>query len=341
MVSSGRGGSPRPRAWLIAGVLASTVFALIDLVRNHEIMLTAVIAGPLLAAMGASAVLVAVVGAYAIGLALLLGVAHDIFFSGDHVVRLLVVVAASGAAVASAALRQRRDDELEITRPQAAAAQRLRLALDAGQMGTWRWDLRTGRVAWDERLEALYGLAPGTFDSTFATYESLLHPEDRQRVLATVRDGMERNVPWHFDHRALWSDGSVHWLEGRGEPVHDRSGAIIGAAGVSINIDARRALLDAETRAREAAERSSAAVQSLADTSTSLADAATVDEVGEVIVDRAVRTLHARSGYFATVDAQTNELVMRAQSGYPNWIVRNYGRVNLDEEVPGVEAVRT
>ncbi len=304
-------------------------------------MLTAVVIGPLLAAIGASVLGVTILAVYAVAVALLLGAAHDIFLEGDHVVRLVVVILGGGIAIASARLRQRRDDELEITRPQAADAQRLRLALDAGKMGTWRWDLRTGRIMWDERLEGLYGLAAGAFDSSFTMYESLLHPEDRELVLGSVRSGMQRNVPWRFDHRVVWPDGSVHWLEGRGEPVYDRSGAIVGASGVTINIDARHALLDVETRAREAAERSSDAVQSLAETSTALADATTVDEVAEVIVDRAVRTLHARSGYFATVDTQTNELVMRAQSGYPDWIVRDYARVSLEAPVPGVEAIST
>ncbi len=103
---------------------------------------------------------------------------------------------------------------------------------------------------WDERLEGLYGLAAGAFDSSFTMYESLLHPEDRELVLGSVRSGMQRNVPWRFDHRVVWPDGSVHWLEGRGEPVYDRSGAIVGASGVTINIDARHVLLDAETRAK-------------------------------------------------------------------------------------------
>lgn len=321
--------------------MSCTVVALVDVARSREIMLTAVVIGPLLAAIGASAIGVAIVAVYAFGLALVLGATHDIFLDGDHIVRLVVVAAGGAAAVASARLRQRRDDELEITRPQAADAQRLRLALDAGQMGTWRWDLRTGRILWDERLEALYGLAPGSFDNSFRMYESLLHPEDRDLVRAAVRSGMQRNTPWRFDHRVVWPDGSVHWLEGRGEPVHDRTGAIIGASGVTINIDARHALLDAETRAREAVEQSSETVQRLAETSTALADATTVDEVGRVIVDRAVRTLNARSGYFATVDLQTNELVMRAQSGYPDWIVQEYERVSLDAPVPGVEAIRT
>jgi serine phosphatase RsbU (regulator of sigma subunit) len=341
MVSPRRGGSPRPRTWLILGILASTVVAVFDYARDNEIILTAVIAGPLLAAFGASAVAVAFLGLYAIVLALLLGVRHDIFLESDHVIRVIVVVIGSGAAVALATLRQRRDAELEVTRPQAADAGRLHLALDAGQMGTWRWDLRTGRVTWDERMEELFGLAPGAFDGTFASYESLLHPEDRERVLAAVREGMERNHPWRFDHRVVWPDGSTHWIEGRGEPVQDRPGAVIGASGVSMNVDARYALLEAETRAREAAEHSSRVLERLADTSTALSGATTIADVGAVIVDRAVRTLDARSGYFATVDNQANELVMRAQSGYPGWVVEQYGRVSLNEVIPGVEAINT
>src|SRR5207237_2793719 len=107
----------------------------------------------------------------------------------------------SGIAVACAWIRERRERELEEARPQALDAQRLRLALASGDMGTWTWDIASGRVEWDEQLEALYGLAPGSFDRTFAMYESLLHEDDRARVLRAIRDGMEHDVSWRFDHR--------------------------------------------------------------------------------------------------------------------------------------------
>ncbi len=83
-------------------------------------------------------------------------------------------------------------------------------------------------------------------------YRSLFHPDDRERAVATVSNGMTEDASWRFDHRVIWPDGSVHWLEGRGEPVHDASGAIVGATGVSVDIDERRQLLEAEqaTRAR-------------------------------------------------------------------------------------------
>ena len=60
-------------------------------------------------------------------------------------------------------------------------AEHFRSALEAGGLGTWRWDMATGATVWDSRLEALFGLPPGGFDGTFDTYVSLLHPEDRAR----------------------------------------------------------------------------------------------------------------------------------------------------------------
>ena len=234
----------------MAGVFASSAIALVDGVRHHEILLTGVLVGPLVAAVGASTIEVAVVGVYSVALALLLGQVNGVFLTSDHVIRVSVVAVAGIAATALTRIREQRETELEIALPQAIDAQRLRLALSASRMGTWRWDLRTGAVDWDEQLEALFGLAPGSFDGSMAMYRSLFHPDDRDRAVETVGEGMRRDMPWRFDHRVVWPDGSVHWLEGRGDPVHDASGAVVGATGVSVDIDERRMLLEAEQSSR-------------------------------------------------------------------------------------------
>lgn len=240
----------RPHVWLLAGLFASSAVGIVDAVRHHEVLLTGVLIGPLVAAIGASVLDVAFVGLFAIALAVALGQVNDILFTADHWIRIAVVSAASIAAVALTWVRDRRESELEIARPQAIDAQRLHLALGAGGMGTWRWDLVTGAVHWDEQLEALFGLEPGAFDGSMAMYRSLFHPEDRERAIETVNEGMRVDRAWHFDHRVVWKDDSVHWLEGRGEPVHDAKGTIVGATGVSVNIDERRTLLEAEQASR-------------------------------------------------------------------------------------------
>jgi PAS domain-containing protein len=73
--------------------------------------------------------------------------------------------------------------------------ERLRLALQAGQMGTWDWDMLRGELRWSETLEALHGLAPGTFAGTFEAYLADVHPEDdaivRQSMAQTLADGRD------------------------------------------------------------------------------------------------------------------------------------------------------
>ncbi|HEY0519826.1 MAG TPA: PAS domain-containing protein, partial [Ilumatobacteraceae bacterium] len=112
----------------------------------------------------------------------------------------------------------------------------LRLALDAGELGTFRWDMSTGETIWDARLEALFGLAPGTFDGTFETYVSLLHPEDRARVLHVVQDAVATKQRYEVEHRVQWPDGTVRWLQGAGQVTMDEFGNVTGTIGCTRDI---------------------------------------------------------------------------------------------------------
>src|SRR5690606_25296470 len=65
--------------------------------------------------------------------------------------------------------------------------ERLRIALEAGRMGTWDWDVATGAVTWSPGLEAIFGVPPGGFGSGFEEYRRAIHPDDRDAVLAAIR----------------------------------------------------------------------------------------------------------------------------------------------------------
>jgi len=84
----------------------------------------------------------------------------------------------------------------------------LRLALSAGRLGTWRWDMATGAIRWDQQLEMILGLAPGGFDGSFDTYQSLLHPEDRPHLLEVVHAAPAAKSDYDVEHRCVWPDGT-------------------------------------------------------------------------------------------------------------------------------------
>ncbi len=56
--------------------------------------------------------------------------------------------------------------------------QKLNNALENGNIGTWEWDLKTGRAYIDSRTEKTLGLVPGTFENTFDAFKNLIHDED-------------------------------------------------------------------------------------------------------------------------------------------------------------------
>lgn len=133
----------------------------------------------------------------------------------------------------------------------------LLLALAAGRLGTWRWDIQTGETTWDHTAEAVFGLEPGGFDGTYDTWVSLLHPDDREATLARVADAIADKASYEVSHRVVWPDGSVHWLRGRGQVTLDQGGLVTGTIGCvgddtlrrMNEIEAERRTIDAERRA--------------------------------------------------------------------------------------------
>jgi PAS domain S-box-containing protein len=117
--------------------------------------------------------------------------------------------------------------------------ERLELALEAAQLGTWYWDERTGLTVWDARLEAMHGMEPGTFGGTFADWEASLYPADRARCVAEVQAAMDDPGPYVLLHRTQWPDGSIHWIEGRGRVVTDDDGHALGTIGVVLDVTDR------------------------------------------------------------------------------------------------------
>jgi PAS domain S-box-containing protein len=117
--------------------------------------------------------------------------------------------------------------------------ERLQLALEAGNLGTWTWDIGSGIAVWDERLEAMNGLAPATFGGTYDDWVASLHPADRAETIARVEAAVADPGPYVLLHRSRWPDGSVHWLEGRGRVLTDDDGRPTGSIGVVLDVTER------------------------------------------------------------------------------------------------------
>jgi PAS domain S-box-containing protein len=131
---------------------------------------------------------------------------------------------------------------------------RLEFALDAANMGTWDWDLRTNTINWSENLERVHGLAPGTFNGSFESYRREIHAEDRDRVLASIEHAITEGVLHQVDYRVVLPDGRIRWVEGKGRVEYDGS-VPVRMTGVCMDVTERKTSDSARLAALEESNR--------------------------------------------------------------------------------------
>ena len=118
----------------------------------------------------------------------------------------------------------------------------LALAMRGSRMGVWERDISTGIVWWSEELEEIFGLEKGGFLATEQHYFELMHPDDREGVWAEVENAIAEHRPYSIEFRFFHADGSVRWMEGRGEAVYSQDGRSVRLYGVGIDITDRKSV---------------------------------------------------------------------------------------------------
>jgi PAS domain S-box-containing protein len=156
-----------------------------------------------------------------------------------------------------------------------AERERLQLALDAGGMGDWEWDMASDAVSWSDTLYRLFGVDPDGFAGTFDAYLDLVHPEDRQRLQDVVGAALEGGSDsYYIEHRIIHPDSSERWIGSNGQVRRDEAGTPFGLIGVAADITDRieaeykqSLLLAAEQEARAEAESARDRLEFLAEAS--------------------------------------------------------------------------
>jgi PAS domain S-box-containing protein len=102
--------------------------------------------------------------------------------------------------------------------------ERLRLALLAGNMGTWDWEIEEGRVTWSENVYPLFGVTAQEFPGTYDGFLNLVYQEDRPRVEQAIRTAVDTRSPYAIEHRIRRPNGEVGWLGCKGQVFCDEQG---------------------------------------------------------------------------------------------------------------------
>jgi PAS domain S-box-containing protein len=126
--------------------------------------------------------------------------------------------------VAMAIERRQIEDALRSSQANLEDAQRI------AHIGSWDWDLLTGEITFSNEFYRMAGLEPGTITS-LDMLVPLIHPEDRDRVLAILEKLLRENQPYSIDHRIIRADRAELILHSQAEVIYNDSGQPIRRVG--------------------------------------------------------------------------------------------------------------
>lgn len=129
---------------------------------------------------------------------------------------------------------------------------RLRIALNAGHMGIFDWDVVNNVIVWSEEHARLFGMRLEDFDGRYETFAARVHPQDFPRINRAVETARANQSFYKEEFRVVWPDGTLHWIAGQGQFFYDGAQQAVRMSGVVRGIDARK---DAEEALRASEER--------------------------------------------------------------------------------------
>jgi PAS domain S-box-containing protein len=115
-----------------------------------------------------------------------------------------------------------------------AAAQRI------AQLGSWEFDLQTQEIIWSEEVFHLFGRDLAAGNPTFTEVQQAIHPDDRVQHAQTVQQAIATQQSYEIEFRIYHTDGELHYLQGRGEPVLNAEGTLVRLVGTILNITDRK-----------------------------------------------------------------------------------------------------
>lgn len=185
--------------------------------------------------------------------------ANDEFFRRARVTEPYAYLLKSGNAreiqlAVEIALYRHKDERSARARLEKAVVQRtieLGRAQAIAHIGSWNYDLVTGAITWSDELYRIYGVTPDTFIPGVENLIALIHPDDREGMLAWIAACASGQNPGALEFRCVWPDGTVHDIEGQGELVRDADGKSVGMSGTGQDITERKQLASELARTRD------------------------------------------------------------------------------------------
>jgi len=180
------------------------------------------------------------------------------------------------------ALALQAEERLKSEARRETEASRLALALEAGRLGVWEWDMTTNKVWWSDNLEEIHGLPRGSFEGTIEGFHRIIHPDDAESVAQAIARAVATRSEYDIEFRVVKPNGSYVWIGGKGKVFTDASGQPVRMVGSAVDVTDRRRVNEALRALLRVSERLNSTLD--------------VDEMLDALVEEAMRLIDAESG---------------------------------------------
>ncbi len=231
--------------------------------------------------------------------------------------------------------------------------QRLRMALEAGRMGRWEWDLQTDSSFWCERLYGLLGLDPSV-PAESRTFLRLVDKRDRGMLEKLIEERRAEGEDFQAEFRVGAGSGAIRWLALRGRIIRDLHGRAVRIFAVLYDVTERKQM---ETELRQLNDRLEEQVVQRTEELTAIIDRLQ-DQVGRRILAEGKLRKHSQmlEGFFQHTIAplafmdrhfnfiRVNEAYARADDRTPeSFVGKNHFALYPNEENQAIfeQVVRT
>ncbi len=120
--------------------------------------------------------------------------------------------------------------------------ERFRLAIEAGHIGVWDWDIINNKITWSDRIYEIHGVKKKDFTGTVEDYMNLIYEEDRDLVKEALEKSLQDKAPYNMEFRAYGPKRKIIWIITSARVLFDKDGNPTRMLGATIDITQRKHL---------------------------------------------------------------------------------------------------
>ena len=114
------------------------------------------------------------------------------------------------------------------------------LAIEAGEIGVFKWNIKTGKQTWNKYMHEHFGCAAHAFHGTFQDFISRIHPDDTQELIESIHNDFNQKSKFHIDFRVFNESQHLQYIETSGLLSRDKDGQAEEMTGICINVTDRK-----------------------------------------------------------------------------------------------------